>query len=243
MVADVILYLFFAGEMFDFFDNDWYKDGFLYKEVNIATMLTSEDVNPTLDEINKFTLKDDEEGNGNDELINSVEADDWKNRVDLAKGDTVRVIEGDLVNLMGVVLSTNSANDTVKVMPLHEEIKDTILDFQTKQLMKYVKVGDHIKVVSGRYSGETGTVVAVDDIDGAPVAIVLVDSMAREIQVRVRDLQESAEISNGLDSLKGKELYDLVAVRNAIDDPGGGGEKEVTDSCVALRSWRMVMSV
>ncbi|DBA02343.1 TPA: hypothetical protein N0F65_007162 [Lagenidium giganteum] len=202
-----------TGEMMDFFDNDYYKDGFLIKEMNINMMLQTEDVNPTLDEINKFTSSlGDEEGQENDELLNAVEADDWKNKVDLTKGDTVRVIEGDLVNLMGVVLSTNTGNGTVRVMPLHEEIKDTILDFQLKQLMKYVKVGDHIKVVSGRYSGETGTVVAVDDSDGAPVAIVLVDSMAREIQVRVRDLQESAEVSHGLDSLKGKELYDLVAL-------------------------------
>ncbi|GMF09296.1 unnamed protein product [Phytophthora lilii] len=202
-----------TGEMMDTFDNDFYQEGFLIKELNIATMLTTEDVNPTLDEINRFSSVAGEDGEHSaEEMLASVEADDWKNKVELTKGDTVRVIEGDLINLMGVVLSTNTANDTVRVMPLHEEIKDTILDFQLKQLMKYVKVGDHIKVVSGMYSGETGTVVAVDDSEGAPVAIVLVDSMAREIQVRVRDLQESAEISHGLDSYKGKELYDLVAL-------------------------------
>ncbi|TMW63337.1 hypothetical protein Poli38472_002278 [Pythium oligandrum] len=201
-----------TGEMMDFFDNDFYKDGFLLKEVNIVTMLQTEDVNPNLDEINKFSSVIGEDEDGSDEVMANVEADDWKNRVELTKGDTVRVIEGDLINLMGVVVSTNTANDTVRVMPLHEEIKDTILDFQLKQLMKYVKVGDHIKVVSGRYSGETGTVVAVDDSEGAPIAIVLVDSMAKEIQVRVRDLQESAEVSHGLDSYKGKELYDMVAL-------------------------------
>ncbi|OWZ22081.1 Transcription elongation factor SPT5 [Phytophthora megakarya] len=202
-----------TGEMMDTFDNDFYQEGFLIKELNIATMLTTEDVNPTLDEINRFSSVAGEDADHTaEEMLASVEADDWKNKVDLTKGDTVRVIEGDLINLMGVVLSTNTANDTVRVMPLHEEIKDTILDFQLKQLMKYVKVGDHIKVVSGMYSGETGTVVSVDDSEGAPVAIVLVDSMAREIQVRVRDLQESAEISHGLDSYKGKELYDLVAL-------------------------------
>ena len=41
---------------------------------------------------------------------------------------------------MGIVVGINSANDSVKVMPLHEEIKDTILEFQQKQLMKFVKV-------------------------------------------------------------------------------------------------------
>ena len=138
----------------------------------------------------------------------------WSKEVELAKGDTVRVIEGDLINLMGIVVGMSSSADAIKVMPLHEEIRDTILDFQRKQLMKFVKVGDHVKVICGRYSGETGTVVSVDESDGAPIAIVLSDSMAKEIQVRVRDIQESAEVSTGLDSLKGKQLYDLVMVRN-----------------------------
>lgn len=200
----------------DFFDNDYYQDGFLVKEVNINMMLQTDEVNPRLDEINKFAAVAEREDDGNQELLASMETGDWKNKVELAKGDTVRVVEGDLVNLMGIVVSTNTANDIVRVMPLHEEIKDTILDFQVRQLIKYVKVGDHIKVVSGMYSGETGTVVAVDDSDGAPVAIVLVDSMAKEIQVRVQDLQESAEISHGLDSLKGIELYDLVAVSDPL---------------------------
>ena len=55
--------------------------------------------------------------------------------------------------------------------------------------------------------------VNVDESTNSPIAIVLSDSMAKEIQVRVRDVQESAEICTGLDSLKGKELYDLVSVR------------------------------
>ncbi|CAK4078924.1 unnamed protein product [Aphanomyces euteiches] len=205
-----------TNEMMDFFDNEWFKDGFLYKELNIATMLQLDEVNPTLDEINKFSHTATEVDSDNEPTsitkLDLGDADAWKNKVDLTKGDTVKVIEGDLINLLGVVVGTNSNNDTVRVMPLHEEIKDTILDFQLKQLIKIVKVGAHIKVVSGRYSGETGTVVSIDESLGAPVAIVLVDTQAKEIQVRVRDIQESAEVSQGLDSLKGKELYDLVAL-------------------------------
>ncbi|KAF0688069.1 Aste57867_20293 [Aphanomyces stellatus] len=203
-----------TNEMMDFFDNEWFKDGFQYKELNIATMLQLDEVNPTLDEINKFSHSTTEVDSDNEPTsvskLDLGDADAWKNKVDLTKGDTVKVIEGDLINLLGIVVGTNSNNDTVRVMPLHEEIKDTILDFQLKQLVKVVKIGAHIKVVSGRYSGETGTVVSIDESLGAPVAIVLVDSQAKEIQVRVRDIQESAEVSQGLDSLKGKELYDLV---------------------------------
>ncbi|OQR90491.1 transcription elongation factor SPT5, partial [Thraustotheca clavata] len=204
-----------TNEMMDTYDNDWFKDGFLFKEVNIATMLSVDDVNPTLEEINKFSSAPDADSDNEQSHVAKLDLGDvdaWKNKVDLTKGDTVKVIEGDLVNLMGVVVGTNAGNDTVRVMPLHEEIKDTILDFSVKQLVKIVKVGAHIKVISGRYSGETGTVVSIDESMGAPVAIILVDTQAKEIQVRVRDIQESAEVSQGLDSLKGKELYDLVAL-------------------------------
>ncbi|UIZ21010.1 hypothetical protein KXD40_001431 [Peronospora effusa] len=136
-------------------------------------MLTTDDANPTLDMINRFSsVAGEESEHSAEDMLASIEADDWKNKVELTKGDTVRVIEGDLINLTGVVLNTNTVNDTVRVMPLHKKIQNTILDVQLKQLM----------------------------------------NIAREIQVRVRDLQESAEISQGLDSYKGKEPYDLVAL-------------------------------
>ncbi|CAI5704532.1 unnamed protein product [Peronospora effusa] len=136
-------------------------------------MLTTDDANSTLDMINRFSSLAGKDGEHSaEDMLASIEADDWKNKVELTKGDTVRVIEGDLINLTGVVLNTNTVNDTVRVMPLHKKIQNTILDVQLIQLM----------------------------------------NMAREIQVRVRDLQESAEISQVLDSYKGKEPYDLVAL-------------------------------
>lgn len=44
-----------TGEMMDFYDSDFYLNGFLIKELNIQTMLQTEEVVPTLDEMNKFT--------------------------------------------------------------------------------------------------------------------------------------------------------------------------------------------
>lgn len=200
-----------TGEMLDYYDGEFYTpEGLLIRDVNAKTMLRTEgeDMTPTLEELKKFSSSNPE-----DDLEESSSYGTTLKTIELVKGDTVRVIEGDLVNLMGIVVGLNAGSDTVKVMPLHEEIRDTILDFQHRQLMKYVKVGDHVKVIMGRYAGETGTVVSLDESSASsPIAIVLSDSMAKEIQVRVRDVQESAEISKGLDSLKGKELYDLVAL-------------------------------
>jgi transcription elongation factor SPT5 len=140
----------------DFFENEFFKDGFLYKDYNIATMLSVDEVNPTLDEINTFSLssinsdtpmhgrsKNDinhSHDPASSKFMDLGDVDAWKNKVDLAKGDTVRVIDGDLKNLVGVVVATHPSNDTVRVIPLEDEIKDTILDFPLKQLVKIVKV-------------------------------------------------------------------------------------------------------
>ena len=67
----------------DTFDNDFYQDGFLVKEVSIATMLTTDDVNPSLDEINRFSSVAGEDGEHRaEDMLASVEGDDWKNKVE-----------------------------------------------------------------------------------------------------------------------------------------------------------------
>ncbi|KAF1789387.1 Leucine-rich repeat domain, L domain-like [Phytophthora cactorum] len=67
-------------------------------------------------------------------MLASVEADDWKNKVDLTKGDTVRVIEGDLINLRVSYSAPTQPTTLFVSCRFNEEIKDTILDFQLKQL-------------------------------------------------------------------------------------------------------------
>merc|ERR1719424_1718057 len=54
----------FADETFDIFENGSYLRGFLYKEINVSTMLQRGDVNPTLDELQRFVVDDLEEGSG-----------------------------------------------------------------------------------------------------------------------------------------------------------------------------------
>ncbi|CAI5736452.1 unnamed protein product [Peronospora farinosa] len=115
-------------------------------------MLTTDDANPTLDMINRFSSVAGEESEHSAEyMLASVEL------------------------MIGKIRSSSLKVIRQRHHPCHaasQKIQNTILDVQLKQLM----------------------------------------NMAREIQVRVRDLQESAEISQVLDSYKGKEPYDLVAL-------------------------------
>ena len=107
----------------------------------------------------------------------------------------------------------------------------------------------HIKVVEGEYAGETGVVVAVvepEDPNTPPSAlndttsvIVLTDLSAREITCRLADIQESSAVSQGLNSLMGYELYDLVAVEQNVAGVVvhvGRTELRILDNHAALRT-------
>ena len=51
------------------------------------------------------------------------------------------------------------------------------IEFQMHELRKYFKVGDHVKVVAGRYEGDTGMVVKME----SSLAIVFSDLTMSEV--------------------------------------------------------------
>ena len=196
----------------DFFDGTYYHDGYMLKEVTVGSMVKpcTDENPPTLDELQKFTKRpkdgdnedvDDNEGSKKaksliDELL------DIQQRTGLAKpaasggglliGDTVEVIEGDLVGMRGKLMSMDDS--TVKIKP-----NDTGIDiggtgeieFLASQVRKYIAVSAHVKVTDGRYANETGTVVAVEKLEGESdfTAIVLTDITNKQIKGEmIRDL-------------------------------------------------------
>lgn len=77
-----------------------------------------------------------------------------------APGDNVEVVEGELVNLMGAV--TRVDGNKITIFPKHEDLKDE-LEFLAHELKKYFNQGDHVKVIAGRYEGDTGLIVRVEE--------------------------------------------------------------------------------
>ena len=71
-------------------------------------------------------------------------------------GDVVEVCEGELVHLQGKVISIDG--NKVTMLPKHEDLKDP-LEFQAGELKKHFKMGDHVRVIAGRYEGDTGLIV------------------------------------------------------------------------------------
>lgn len=232
----------------DYFEGNYYNDGYLLKEMTVGSMVKpcSEEDPPTLDELQRFqqskTKKDDgydEEGgkeNEGSKMAASLldELSELQGKTGLGKagaadgglqvGDTVEVIEGDLVGMRGKLVTLDGA--TVKIKPMNTTVDlggTDEVEFLSSQVRKYIPVGAHVKVTDGRYANETGVVVAVEQLDGETdfTAVILTDITSKEISVRVSQLRESAEVASGQDKLQGYELYDLVVLS------GGGSANEV----------------
>ena len=228
----------------DYFEGNYYHDGYLLKEMTVGSMVkpcTDEDP-PTLEELQSFQRRkktdgtDNETGEENEgskiaaslldelsELQGTVKSSDGATH-GLMIGDTVEIVEGDLVGMRGKLVSIDGS--TVKIQPTNTSVDlggTNEVEFLSNQVRKYIAVGAHVKVMEGRYANETGVVVAVDSIDGETdcTAVVLTDVTNKEISLRTSQLRESAEVASGQDKLSGYELYDLVVLS------GGGSANEV----------------
>ncbi|KAK9768889.1 transcription elongation factor spt5 [Basidiobolus ranarum] len=182
------------------YGSEMFKEGYLEKDMKISSLVT-DFVNPTLDEITRFTNggADDERGGldlstlGNTGIVAQFQP-----------GDHVEVTEGDLINLHGVVESVE--NDIVTIIPQDRRLLEEHLKFPARQLRKRFAQGDHVKVINGRFSGETGLIVKVED----NVVTMLSDISLTEVTVFSKDLREAAEVTSGVSGVGSHELHDFV---------------------------------
>lgn len=199
----------------DLFENNFYSDGYLLKEVTVGSMVkpTTEEDPPTLDELQRFRKRprgdddDDKTENAGSKMAASLlsELSELQGKTGLGMapssssggllvGDTVEVIEGDLIGLRGKLM--NMDGSTVKVRPNNSNIElggSGEIEFLSSQVRKYIAVGDHVKVTDGRYSNETGTVVAVEKMEGETdfTAVILTDVNNKEITGKYSNRQST----------------------------------------------------
>ncbi|EPB67762.1 Supt5 repeat protein [Ancylostoma ceylanicum] len=148
----------------------------------------AEGVKPTLAELERFQ-------DTSEDLKKELESTTIKDNTHFfAPGDNVEVTEGELVNLRGKVVSVDGPK--VVMMPDHEELKEP-LTLNVTELRKYFRPGDHVKMISGRYEGDTGLIVRVEH----NLVVVLSDLSMDEL---------CADITTGVDSLGQFQFHDLV---------------------------------
>eukprot|EP00605_Chrysophyceae_sp_TOSAG23-4_P002419 GSChrysophyteH1.ASY1.ANO1.2678.1 assembled CDS len=231
------------GGFFDFWRNDYYKDGFWFKDVNVESYIQGQDVKPRLEELQMFRVKkgdseseeeeedEDDEGEATEkvkkgsmqkqllkelstqmkELEGEEAAAESANifRVD----DLVEVMQGELRGLIARIVKISLTTHVLEVVPVSDQLstRDPIT-VEMSTVTKHIAHGMHVKIIGGRYLGNTGRVVSVGLIDGDHIAAILTDGINSEIQVNVSNCQISAEVSIGHGDLGGFELYDCVSL-------------------------------
>lgn len=186
------------------FAGDEYKDGFLEKDFKISAV-TLENVNPTLDEISRFTSGvDGREAESSLDLSAIAEASRKAAIAVLQPGDHVEVFEGEQSGMHGTVESI--AGDVVTLSARGEEFEGQKMDVPARSVRKRFKAGDHVKVMAGQNADETGLVVSVTD----NLVTFLSDMSMQEVSVFSKDLREAAEVGSGTNTVGNYELHDLV---------------------------------
>lgn len=181
----------FRGDSFD-------SKGFLTKYFRVKALVV-DGVRPTLTELEKFHVGTDEAVTG---MHRALEEEEEMLRR-FQPGDTVEVKEGSLAGLKAQIMHIN--RDKVVVKPDHEDLTD-LIQFESHQLRKSFKVGNHVRVIRGKYQGSTGLVVRItaDDV------VLFCDTTFHEMRVRANDLQLSSERTLGFDQMGQYQFGDLV---------------------------------
>uniref|UniRef100_A0A3Q1EY02 Transcription elongation factor SPT5 n=1 Tax=Acanthochromis polyacanthus TaxID=80966 RepID=A0A3Q1EY02_9TELE len=182
------------GDFMIFEGNRYSRKGFLFK--SFAMSAITDGVKPTLSELEKF--EDQPEGI-------DLEVVTKEREHNLQAGDNVEVCEGELINLQGKILSVDG--NKITIMPKHEDLKlQDPLEFPAHELRKYFRMGDHVKVIAGRYEGDTGLIVRVEE----NFVILFSDLTMHELKVLPRDLQLCSETASGVDAGGQHEWGELV---------------------------------
>lgn len=200
----------------DMFKGQKFRHGFYIRTINLAGL----DLNgspPSQEELSKFSSRasvdSDVDSDDGDEKPTRTSLADQKKIAEFQKDDRVVVISGDTKNLTGRV--TGVYKNTLTMMPDAKFGMTSAHAYKVSEVRKYFHVGDHVKVIAGKFKNETGLIVQV--LEKENEALIYSDVSAREIQVSTQDVIESSAISSGMDALGDFSLYDLVILNHNRD--------------------------
>ena len=182
---------------------DTYISGFLVKDFRIQH-LTTENVNPTLEEVTRFTAGAED---GTENLDLSALAATLKkgaSNENYLPGDVVEVYEGEQQGVSGKAVAVRG--DIVTIAVTDGELRGQSIEVPVKGLRKRFNEGDHVKVIGGsRYRDEVGMVVSIKN----DTVTLLSDLSMQEITVFSKDLREASDtgVAGGLGRY---DIHDLV---------------------------------
>ncbi|KAG7194603.1 transcription elongation factor spt5 [Scheffersomyces spartinae] len=147
-----------------FYRGDEYIDGFLFKDFKLQFVQTN-DVHPTLEELDRFQTGGTEEG-----LDLAAVAASIKNKNDpstskniFQAGDKVEIRRGELARTIGKVTSCSLNEVSITVTDSGDaNFVNQAITVPASDLRKVFVSGDHVRVVQGKHADETGLVIKTD---------------------------------------------------------------------------------
>ena len=182
---------------------DTYINGFLIKDFKIQHLIT-ENVNPTLEEVTRFTAGAEDGTENLDLTALAATIKKGTPTENYLPGDMVEVYEGEQQGVCGKAISVRG--DIVTIGVTDGELRGQSIEVPVKGLRKRFREGDHVKVIGGsRYRDEVGMVVSIK----ADTVTLLSDLSMQEITVFSKDLREASDsgVAGGLGRY---DIHDLV---------------------------------
>ena len=126
----------------------------------------------------------------------------------LFKGDSVRVLSGDMMRMTGIV--TDIALDGKILVKMDNRDVSGYIPFVATDLVKRFELGDHVCVREGMHRGQLGMVIKIDDRK----CLILSDMDKLEFWATARDLSKTQESHHGYDHFGDYEVEDLVELQH-----------------------------
>ncbi|ODV64724.1 hypothetical protein HYPBUDRAFT_130663 [Hyphopichia burtonii NRRL Y-1933] len=184
-----------------------YNEGFLFKDFKLQYIQTK-DVHPRLEELDRFQTGNNEE----DGLDLAAVAASLKNKNNnesgqksaFQPGDKVEIRRGEQAKTVGKVL-TSSLNEISILVTNSGDPKfvNQQLTVPSNDLRKVFAPGDHVKVIEGKHSEETGLVIKIDNDS----VVLLSDQTNEDVRVFANYLIKATDASLSTDVFGG--MYDI----------------------------------
>lgn len=190
---------------------DEYAEGFLFKDFKLQFVHTK-DVHPTLEELDRFQTGNTEE-DGLDLAAVAASLKNSKNQEvgttsAFQPGDKVEIRRGEQAKTIGKVLNVSMNEVSIIVLDSGDrQFVNQELTVPANDLRKVFTPGDHVKVIEGKHSEETGLVIK---IDGDSV-VLLSDQTKEDVRVFANYLIKATDSAANADVVNSKyEIKDLV---------------------------------
>ncbi|GME84171.1 unnamed protein product [Ambrosiozyma monospora] len=203
--------------------NEEYIHGFLYKDVKI-NQLETKDIKPTLQEITLFNSGDSSEGIDLQSIATSIK-DASERAIQFQTDDRVEIVSGEQSKMKGKVVAATDAKIIRVLLEGNEEseVNNTIVEVPASGLRKVFLTGDHVTVIHGVHSEESGLIVKIEDNQVTLVS----DQTKRDITVFPNYLMKSIDSSTTSSQIGRFELHQMVQLNSMTVGLIIKAEKEV----------------